>query len=97
MTNGTAEDNPPQLTSSFWFAVYVTECVVIFTINVVSLLAFARNQHLHKRTTYLLINLTVAEFLVGVVTQAKDLYYYTGYDAAGFSWQYISFTILIFH
>ena len=94
MTNGTAEDNPPQLANSFWFAVYVPECVVIFTINGVTLLAFAKNHHLRKRTTYLMINLTVADLVVGAVTQPMDLYYYTGYQAAGFSWQCISITIL---
>jgi len=47
MTNETAEDNPPQWASTMWFAVYVTECIMIFTINAVTLIAFARNRHLY--------------------------------------------------
>jgi len=94
MTIGTAEDNPPQLASSFWFAVYVTECVVIFTINGVTVLAFARNHHLRKCTTYLIINLTVADLLVGAMSQPMDLYYYTEYDATEFSWKYLPITVL---
>ena len=77
MTNGTAEDNPPQWASTVWFAAGVTECVVMFIINGVTLLAFARNHHLQKPTTYLVINLTVADFadLLGAVTYPMDLYY----------------------
>jgi len=93
MTNGTAEDNPPQWASTVWFAADVTECVVMFIINGATLRAFARNHHLRKRTTYLIINLTVADLLVGAVTHPMDLYYYPEYDATG-SWKYISMTIL---
>jgi len=91
MTNETTEDNPPQWASTFWFAVYVTECIVIFTINAVTLLAFARNSHLRKRTTYLIINLTVADLLVGVVSEPMDLYYHQ--IDPGSIWQH--FVILI--
>ena len=83
MTNGTAEDNPPQWACTMGFAVYVTQYIAIFTINGVTLLAFARNHHLRKRTTYLITNLTVADLLVGAVTHPMDLYYYPEYDATG--------------
>jgi len=92
MTNGTAEDNPPQWASTMWFAVYATQCIAIFTINGVALLAFARNRHLRKRTTYLIINLTVADLLVGAVTEPMDLYY-PQYDPR-FSWQDYVISIL---
>ena len=75
MTRGTAENNPSQWASTVRLAVYVTECIMIFTINGVTLLAFARNHRLRKRTTYLIINLTVADLLVGVVAEPIDLCY----------------------
>ena len=75
MTNGTSEDNHPQWASTVRLAVYVTECIMIFTINAVTLFAFARNHRLRKRTTYLIINLTVADLLVGVVAEPIDLCY----------------------
>ena len=86
MTNETAEDYLSQWASTMWCAVYVTECIMIFTINAVTVIAFARNHRLRKRTTYLIINLTVADLLVGVVTKPMDLYY-PQYDP-GFSWQH---------
>ena len=63
----TIGDNP------VWFPIFITEFFVISTINVVTIIAFARIRHLRKRSTYLIINLTVADLLVGVVT--GPLYY----------------------
>ena len=60
-------DNP------VWFAVFLTEFFGILIINVITVIAFARIRHLRKRSTYLIINLTVADLLVGVVT--GPLYY----------------------
>ena len=92
MTNGTAEVDPLQWASTLWFAVYVTECIMIFTINAATLLAFARNHHLRKRTTYLIINLTVADLLVGVVTEPMDLY--SPQVDLGSIWQHFVISIL---
>ena len=58
----TVEDCP------VWFPVFVTECLVILIINGITIAAFARIRHLRKRSTYLIINLTVADLLVGAVT-----------------------------
>ena len=66
---------------------------MIFTINAVTLIAFARHHHLRKRTlTYLIINLHVADLLVGAVTEPMDLYY-PQYDPV-FSWQHFTVVIL---
>ena len=54
--------------SPVWFPVFVTESLVITIINVITIIAFARIRHLRKRSTYLIINLTVADLLVGAVT-----------------------------
>ena len=78
MNNETAEDTQDTFSqgpSAIWFSIFVTEFIVIFIINAVTLITFARNHHLRKRTTYLIINLTVADLLVGVVTEPMDFYF----------------------
>ena len=57
-----------------WFPVLVTEFLVISIINVITITAFARHRHLRKRSTYLVMNLTVADLLVGVVTGPLFMY-----------------------
>ena len=70
-----------------WFAVLVSEFIVISIINAFTLIAFARNRHLRKRATYLIINLTVADLLVGAVTGPLELYYEEMDIYPEFSWQ----------
>ena len=50
-----------------WFASYVTEIVFIVLINAFTLATFATNHQLRKRSTYLIINLTVADLLFGTI------------------------------
>ena len=57
-----------------WFPVLITEFLLISIINAITLAAFARNRHLRKRNTYLIINLTVADLLMGVVTGPLIVY-----------------------
>ena len=59
-----------------WFPLLITEFLVISIINAITLAAFARNHHLRKRSTYLIMNLTVADLLVGVVTGPLIMYYH---------------------
>ena len=47
------------------FAGYVTEVVFIVLVNAFTLATFATNHQLRKRSTYLIINLTVADLLFG--------------------------------
>lgn len=58
---------------SVWFTVLGTEFIVIFIINALTLVAFARSRHLRKRTRYLIMNLTVADLLTGAVTGPLDM------------------------
>ena len=51
---------------SIWMATFLTELIVIVLINLFTLATFARNPHLRKRSTYLVINLTIADLLLGV-------------------------------
>ena len=51
---------------SIWMATFFTELIVIVLINLFTLATFVRNRHLRKRSTYLVINLTIADLLFGV-------------------------------
>ena len=50
-----------------WFAAFIIEFSVIFLLNAFTLAIYTRNRHLRKPSTYLIINLTVADLLVGAV------------------------------
>ena len=54
-----------------WLAVGLTESVAIVTFNIVTLIVFIKNRNLRKRSTCLVINLAVADMLVG----ARATYY----------------------
>ena len=57
-----------------WLKVFVTEFIVIFIINAFTIIVFARNRHIRKRSTYLIINVTVADLLVGTVAGPLRIY-----------------------
>ena len=50
-----------------WLAPFIIESGVIFLLNAFTLAIYTRNRHLCKPSTYLIINLTVADLLVGTV------------------------------
>ena len=57
-----------QLSSSecfTWFAVFLTVCVAIVTVNLLSIILFIKNRSLRTRVMYLVINLTIADMFVG--------------------------------
>ncbi|XP_044171054.1 neuropeptide FF receptor 2-like [Acropora millepora] len=69
MRNETETGSPaPAKFSSTWLTVFVVELTVTSIINGFTILTFARNRHLCKRTTYFIINLTIADFFVGTVS-----------------------------
>ena len=51
----------------FWSAASVIEIIVVFLLNAFTLAIYTRTRHLRKRSTFLIINLTVADLLVGTV------------------------------
>ena len=52
-----------------WLAVGLTESVAIVTLYVITIIVFIKNHNLRKRSTYLVINLSVADmFLGGIAT-----------------------------
>ena len=75
-----------------WFAAFVIEFIVMFILNAFTLTIYTRNRHLRKPSTYLIINLTVADLLVGTVTGSSttfklhNLETYLGLEQ-DFSWQ----------
>ncbi|XP_022803118.1 adenosine receptor A2a-like [Stylophora pistillata] len=79
--------------SPIWLPIFLTEFLVIVIINVLTLMAFARNHRLRKRSTYLVINLTVADLLVGCLTSAAFL---LSTDEEGVIWRnLITFAALV--
>ena len=51
----------------FWNATFVIEIIVVFLLNAFTLAIYARTRQLRKRSTFLIINLTVVDLLVGTV------------------------------
>jgi len=58
-----------------WFSVLISEFLVASIINAITIIAFARISHLRKHSTYLIMNLTVADLLVGAVTGPLFIYH----------------------
>ncbi len=91
----TAEDleYPAEEDTAWLFPVFITEFLLISIINAITITAFARIRHLRKRSTYLIINLTVADLLVGAVTGPLYVFIYNNNEEkSGFTWErFISF------
>ena len=51
-----------------WFAAFLTMSVAIVTVNLLSIIIFIKNRTLRSRSMYLVINLTVADMLVGGIS-----------------------------
>ena len=56
-----------------WFAVVLVVSTAIVTVNLLSIILFIKNSDLRTRGMYLVINLTVAETLVGVISSLQFL------------------------
>ena len=70
----TTEDYPAKEEIA-WSAIFITEFLLILIINAITITAFARIRHLRKRSTYLIINLTVADLLVGAITGSLSVFH----------------------
>ena len=51
-----------------WFTVFTAEFVAIVTVNLLAISLFIKNRNLRTRSMYLVISLTVADMLVGVLS-----------------------------
>ena len=84
----------------FWNAAFVVEITVVFLLNAFTLAIYTRNRHLRKRSTFLIINLTVADLLVGIVVGLSPILEPDNLNRSvelkkAFSWQ--SFVYLTLH
>lgn len=84
----TTEDSPPNESFAvYWLAALISESLVILIVNAITIIAFARTRPLRKRSTYLIINLTVSDLLVGAVTGPLLVYLsYKDKESDGFTW-----------
>ena len=84
----------------FWSAAFVIEIIVVFLLNAFTLAIYTRNRHLRKRSAFLIINLTVADLLVGIVVGLPPILEPDNLNrdlelTQAFSWQ--SFVYLTLH
>ena len=75
--------------SASWIAALCAQCIPLVTINVFTIIVFASSRHVRKRTMYLIINLAVADLLVGAVTVPLGIYFTYEMEHArrGFTWR----------
>jgi len=62
---------PPLLPDSDcipWLAVIILECLAIVILNIITIIVFVKQRQLQRRSTYLIIHLTIIDLLVGAVS-----------------------------
>ena len=59
-----------------WFTVFTAESVAIVTVNLLVIILFIKNRNLRTRIMYLVISLTVADMLVGVLSGGYVPFYF---------------------
>ena len=59
-----------------WFTVFTAEFVAIVTVNLLAIILFIKNRNLRTRSMYLVISLTVADMLVGVLSGGYVPFYF---------------------
>ena len=62
------------VTTSTWNNIFLSKIVLVFITNAFTLIVVAGNRHLRKRAFFLVINLTFADLLGGVVSRPLLLY-----------------------
>ena len=83
MTSETTGDTSFLQPTASWIVVYA-QCILIVTINVLTIIVFASSRHLRKPTTYLIINLAETDLLVGAVAVPLEIYFV---PVKGFGWK----------
>ncbi|EDO44665.1 predicted protein [Nematostella vectensis] len=76
MTNSTDSNDTPGLL----LGVYLAEACVIVIVNSLALAVFLKKKFRAKKSTYLLVNLTVADLMVGFTTIFRTMKKLTGVD-----------------
>ena len=85
MDNETETGSPSPMFRSTWLTLFVVELVVISIIN--GFIILAKKRHLRKRTKYLIINLTIADFFEETVSVPMHIYHSMIFKpGSGFGW-----------
>ena len=53
-----------------WFAAFVTESLIIVSVNLLTIIVFIKNRNLRTRAMYLVINQTVVDMFVGLLSES---------------------------
>ena len=79
------KSSSPPILSRFaaiaWCVAFSTEALAVVIFNLLTVVIFATNRPLRKRKYYLLLNLAIADFIVGAVAMPYFLYTTGGYYA----------------
>ena len=59
-----------------WIAVWFTQFIMVFIINAFTIVFFARSRHLRRRSTYLIMNLTVADLLIAAISGPETILFF---------------------
>ena len=51
-----------------WLVVFITECLAIVILNIITIIVFVKQRQLQRRSTYLIIHLAIVDLLVGAVS-----------------------------
>ena len=62
-----------------WFAVFVTESLITVSVNLLTIIVYIKNKNLRTRSMYLVISLTVADMLVGLLSGSLFPLVFLGY------------------
>ena len=66
---------PPLSSCIPWLVVFITECLAIVILNIITIIVFVKQRQLQRRSTYLIIHLAIVDLLAGAVSgplQVRD-------------------------
>ena len=85
-----------------WLAVLILECLAIVIFNIITIIVFVKQRQLQRRSTYLIIHLTIVDLLVGAVSgplQIDNILYHCDLQnlpASNYTW-YIHLQFAVLH
>ena len=83
-----------------WIPVLILECLAIVIFNIITIIVFVKQRQLQRRSTYLIIHLTIVDLLVGAVSgplQIDNILYYCDLQnlLANYTWSiHLQFAVL---
>ncbi|XP_078363624.1 uncharacterized protein LOC144647795 isoform X2 [Oculina patagonica] len=64
---------PPLSECIPWLVVFITECLAIVILNIITVIVFVKQRQLQRRSTYLIIHLAIVDLLAGTVSGPLNL------------------------